>query len=149
LLARPQRLQRRVLALMAFFGRAAYADAPPHAREALAEMTPAAVAGLFEPPHPLPPLRQAGLHRASYAWQAGRGTTVGISPPLAPANRFLCRLGGLNAGSVTVEGARWGRFLGTVDADHARQIGLRLAPSAFDSRAFYLAVAQHLRAQGL
>ncbi|HLT46955.1 MAG TPA: hypothetical protein VK002_06980 [Rubricoccaceae bacterium] len=149
LLARPERLQRGVLALMAFFGRAAYADAPPHAREALAEMTPAAVAGVFEPAHPIAPLLAAGVYCASYAGQAGRGTDVGIYPPLALANRILYRLGGLNDGYVTVESARWGRFLGTVDADHARQIGLRLTPSAFDSRAFYLAVAQHLRAQGL
>ena len=64
-------------------------------------------------------------------------------------NRILYGLGGLNDGLVTVESARWGRFLGTVDADHARQIGLRLTPSAFDSRAFFLAIAQHLRDRGL
>jgi triacylglycerol lipase len=149
LLARPERLQRGVLAFMEFFGRAAYEVAPPRARAALVEMAPAYATEVFAPAHPMAPLEAAGVYCASYAGRAGKGTAVGIYPPLALPNRVLYALDGLNDGLVTVESARWGLFLGTVDADHARQIGLRLTPSAFDSRAFFLSIAQHLRAQGL
>jgi triacylglycerol lipase len=116
---------------------------------ALEELTPEYAAGVFAPAHPPEALRAAGVYCASYAGRAGRGTPVLVSPPLAYTNRLLYRLDGVNDGLVAVESARWEHFLGTVDADHARQVGLRLAPSSFDSRAFYLGVARHLRARGL
>ncbi|MDX1419127.1 MAG: lipase [Rubricoccaceae bacterium] len=143
LLDQPERLRAWALGFMDFVGRAAYEAEAPNVEAALAELTPEHVAGVFDPAHPLPD----GVYCASYAGRAGKGTDVGIYPPLAVPNRILHDLGGVNDGLVTVESARWGRFLGTVDADHARQIGL--SASAFDAGAFYLSVAQHLREQGL
>jgi triacylglycerol lipase len=145
LLERPRRLRGLAVAAMEFLGRAAYEVAPPRVRAALEELTPEHVGAAFEPFHPLP----ERVYCASYAGRAGRGTGVPISPGLVLPNRILYRLGGLNDGLVPVESAHWGRFLGTVDADHARLVGLRLPASAFDSRAFYLGVTRHLRAQGL
>lgn len=149
LVAKPDRLRQWIVALMGFVGRAAYEMAPPNVREALEELTPEHAAAVFEPLHPVAPLRAEGIYCASYAGRAGKGTPVSVYPPLALANRILYDLDGVNDGLVTVESARWERFLGTVDADHARQVGLRITASAFDARRFYLGIAQHLRAQGL
>ena len=149
LLDQPDGLQRWAVALMDFVGRAAYEIAPPHAHEALEELTPAYAEGTFNPTHPDASLDDAGIYRASYAGRAGRGTDVSTHPALAVPNRILYRLDGVNDGLVTVESARWGAFLGTLDADHARQIGLRLTPGSFDACAFYLGLAKHLRERGL
>ncbi|NNF59081.1 MAG: lipase [Rhodothermaceae bacterium] len=145
LLDQPERLREGALALMEFIGRAAYETAPPHAREALEELTPDYLEATFNPVHPMP----EGIYCASYAGQAGKGTDESIYPPLAVPNRILHRLSGLNDGLVAVESARWGIELGIVEADHARQIGLGFTGSSFDSKAFYLSIAEHLRTQGL
>ena len=144
LLDQPDRLGQVAVAVMEFIGRAAYETAPPHARAALEELTPDYLEATFNPAHPMP----AGIYCASYAGQAGKGTDENMYPPLAVPNRILYRLSGLNDGLVAVESARWGLDLGTVEADHARQIGLRFAGSSFDSKAFYPGIADHLRTQG-
>ena len=58
-----------------------------------------------------------------------------------------------NDGLVRARDARWGWFLGCVPADHLDEIGHLFgdAPgpeNAWDHKAFYLSVVQHLRAQG-
>ena len=95
--------------------------------------------------HPTPD----GIFCASYAGRAGKGTEVPIYPPLMIPNRILYDLAGVNDGLVPLESAKWGDVLGILDADHARQIGLKLAPGAFDSKSFYLDVVRDLSARGL
>ena len=144
-LSRPERMRGWAVALMDFLGRAAYNDEAPHTEEALWELSPAFVNGTFNPAHPLP----EGVFCASYAGRAGKGTDVPIYPPLVLPNRILYDLAGINDGLVPTASARWGEVLGIVDADHARQIGLRLAPGGFDSKVFFLDVVRDLAARGL
>ena len=132
-LSRPERMKDWAVGLMDFLGRAAYDDAP-HAEEALWELSPEFVEGTFNPAHPLPD----GIFCGSYAGRAGKGTDVPIYPPLIVPNRILYDLAGINDGLVPSASARWGEDLGTLDADHAKQIGLRLAPGPFESKAFFL-----------
>lgn len=144
LLDRPERQRAWALGLMDFFGRAAYESAPPHAADALAELTPEAVVERFGP-DPIP-----GAWCASFAAQAGKGATASMYPPLVVPNRLLYGLAGLNDGIVPTASAAWGEMLGTLDADHARLVGLTLTPSAlFESRAFYASVCDRLWARGL
>lgn len=143
-LSRPERMRGWAVAVMDFLGRAAYADAP-HTEEALWELSPAFVEETFNPAHPMP----EGIFCGSYAGQAGKGTDVPIYPPLVVPNRLLYDLAGVNDGLVPTENARWGEDLGTLDADHAKQIGFRLAPGEFDSKAFFLQVVRDLAARGL
>ncbi len=143
-LSRPERLRAWMMGVMNFVGRAAYATEPPNAEDGLRELTPEAVTGTFNPAHPDHP----DVYYASWAGRAGRGTDVPIYPPLAVPNRVLYARAGVNDGLVAVESATWGDFRGVLDADHARQIGLRLAPGSFDSKAFYLAVARDLGERG-
>ncbi len=144
LFARSERLRGWAVAFMDFIGRAAYESEAPRVEDALQELAPAYVCDTFNPAHPDHP----DVYYASYAGRAGRGTGLPISPPLLVPNRLLYDLAGVNDGLVAVESAKWGAFLGLLDADHARQIGLRLAPGAFDSKAFFLRVAQDLAARG-
>ncbi|HYE96169.1 MAG TPA: alpha/beta fold hydrolase [Rubricoccaceae bacterium] len=142
-LDRPERLRSVAVAVMEMAGKAAYEE-PPHVLDALAELTPEHVQETFNPAHPMP----EGVYCASWAARAGRDTPNAIYPPLVVQNRILYRLGGVNDGFVVTEDARWGEDLGTAEADHARLIGMRVTPSAFDVKAFYLGIAEHLRARG-
>ena len=144
LLSRTGRLRGWAVEVMNFVGRAAYETASPRTEAALRELTPEHVTGTFNPQHPDHP----EVYYASYAGRAGRGTDVPIYPPLIVPNRVLWAASGVNDGLVAVESARWGEVRGTLDADHARQIGLRLAPGSFDAKAFYLNVARDLGERG-
>ena len=144
-LSRPDRLRTWAVAVMDFVGRAAYETAPPDAEAAVAELAPDAVAARFPTDETIP-----GAWCASYASRAGKGTPTPVYPPLLFPNRVLYALAGLNDGIVPTASMDWGEPLGTLDADHARQIGIRITPSAgFDSRAFYLAHCARLRDRGL
>ncbi len=77
--------------------------------------------------------------------------------PLAPFARLLERDNPgryVNDGLVTVESARWGRFMGCVPADHFDEVGqiARRGPvpgSNFDHVLFYRDVVRRLRQEGL
>ncbi len=144
-LDRPERLRDWAIALMDFVGRAAYEGAPPHAEAALRELTPDATASVFPEEDLLP-----GAWCASYAGRAGKGTDTPMYPPLVLPNRILYGMAGLNDGIVPTDSAWWGERLGVLDADHARQIGLRWTPSAtYDAMAFFEAHCDALRSRGL
>lgn len=142
--AQSDRLRGWAVAFMDFVGRAAYEREAPHVEEALRELTPDYVCHTFNPDHPDHP----DIYYASYAGCAGRGTDTPISPALIVPNRLLYDAEGINDGLVAVESAKWGDFRGTLAADHGRQVGFRLALGDFDSKAFFLQVAQDLAARG-
>ena len=142
---RPERLRSWAIGLMQFVGRAAYESAPPHAEAALAELAPGAVEARFDPDETVP-----GAWCASWSARAGKGTGVPMYPPLIVPNRILYGLAGLNDGIVPTASMPWGEPLGTLDADHARQIGMRVAASqSYDSCAFFEAHVEALRERGL
>ncbi|MEM1042708.1 MAG: hypothetical protein AAGI91_08775 [Bacteroidota bacterium] len=142
--SRPERLRTWAVAVMDFVGRAAYEIEAPNTEDALHELTPMFVNGTFNPAHPDHP----DIYYASWAGRAGRGTDAPIYPPLIVPNRILYAQAGVNDGLVAVESATWGDFRGVLDADHARQVGLRLAPGDFESKDFYLDVARDLGERG-
>jgi len=144
-LERPERLRQGALAVMDFVGRAAYESAPPHAEAAVRELTPDAVGACFDPEKTIP-----GAWCASMAARAGRGTDVPIHPALVVPNRILHAMAGVNDGIVPTASMHWGERLGVLDADHARQIGMKGTPGgAYDSLAFFEAHVDALRARGL
>ncbi|MDT7857753.1 lipase [Rubrivirga sp. S365] len=143
-LDRPDRLRAWAVGFMDFVGRAAYDAAPPHTEAALAELTPDAVAAQFDPDETVD-----GAWCASFAGRAGRGTAVPVSPPLVVPNRILYGLAGVNDGIVPEASAAWGERLGTVEADHARQIGLGIGAAGHDACAFFDRLCDRLRERGL
>ena len=72
---------------------------------------------------------------------------AGVYPPMRLSQRLLAQLAGDNDGLVPTSSAIWAEHLGTVDADHAR-LGSVGRGAGFDSRAFYLALAETLRERG-
>ena len=144
-LGQPDRMRAWAVGVMDFVGRAAYETAPPHTEAALAELTPDAVAERFDPDETV-----ADAWCASFTARAGKGTDVPISPPLVVPNRILHGLAGVNDGIVPEASGRWGECLGTVEADHARQVGLKLSTAVgYESCAFFERVAGLLRERGL
>ena len=121
-------------------------DGSANVRQALRELTPEYVENTFNegvPDHP-------DVQYWSYGCQAGRGTEIPIDPIFRYLNNYLFEKEGVNDGIVSVQSARWGDYLGTVDADHARQVGIRSTLAAdFDANAFYAAIAQKLADEGL
>lgn len=120
-------------------------DGSANMREALRELTPDHVETTFNaevPDHP-------DVTYYAFGCQAGAGTPHPISPVFRYFNKHLFEEEGVNDGIVSVRSARWGTYLGTVDADHAQQVGIssRLG-TPFDADAFYAAIAQRLAKEG-
>lgn len=120
-------------------------DTPSDMLQAVSELTPEHMQNTFNPDVPDHP----SVRYWSYAGQAGRGTDVPLDPFFYMLNTLLYKREGINDGYVSVESARWGAFLGTIPADHARQIGLRSSFGAdFDADAFYADIVRRLAADG-
>ena len=143
---RPERLQAALGRLYELQGNTATEEITADVRAAVAELTPGYVCETFNtavPDHP-------DVRYWSYAGRAGKGTDVPISPFLIVQNRLIYRREGVNDGFVSVESARWGTFLGTVDADHVQEDGLRFSLNTrFDSNTFYRSIAEMLAREGL
>lgn len=146
LMEQPARL-RRLVAWAADWLSAQALPSPESAADferAVRELRPAYLRDDFNPATPDAP----SVRYQSYAGRAGAGTDVPINPFFRPLNRVIYEREGVNDGYVATENARWGRFRGTVDADHARQVGLaaaglRRAPEIY---AFYRQVVEDLAA---
>jgi len=144
LLERPERLRAFAVGVMDWLGRASYALEEPRTGHALHELTPTFVCEQFNPHHP----DAEGVYYGSWAGRAGKGTDTPISPALLLHNRILYAAEGINDGMVPTASARWGESLGTVEADHLRQVGMGLPGRGFDSLGFFLRIARDLAARG-
>lgn len=74
-----------------------------------------------------------------------------IAVPLQLPFRVLQRVEGPNDGLVSVASARYGTYLGTLEADHLAETGWHWTPpgiARFDHVAFYLRLARDLAARG-
>ena len=139
----PGVLQRRAAAFTDWAGSSVLEGATSDVLRALVELTPAYLTETFNPAAPDHP----AVRYRSYAGRAGRGTDVPISPMLRVQNTLLYGREGVNDGLVSVASAAWGTFLGTVDADHAAQVGLRVGLGGrFRSAPFFLDLARQLAA---
>ena len=115
-------------------------------RQAVRDLTPEYVTNTFNPRVE----NCADVRYWSYSGRAGKGTDSGINPLLRPLNSLLFNREGVNDGFVSVDSARWGTYLGAIDADHAQQIGIDLiASSAFESTEFYAGLVAMLGEEGL
>lgn len=120
-------------------------DGSANIRQALRELTPEYVRQTFNPAVPDHP----DVEYWSYGCRAGRGTDIPIDPIFRYFNAHLYEREGVNDGIVSVDSARWGQYLGTIDADHARQVGIRSRLAAdFDANAFYAGIAERLAEHG-
>lgn len=145
ILDQPKAVRRWLVSTADWVGSNVLDDGSANIRQALTELTPTYVEETFNkevPNHP-------DVEYWSYGCQAGKGTSIPIDPLFRYLNRYLFEREGVNDGIVSVRSARWGRYLGTVDADHARQVGLssRLA-APFDSNAFYASIVEKLADEG-
>ncbi len=116
----PDRLQDWIAALVDWMGTRALDGGTANFARAITELTPEHVCKTFNPATPDHP----SVRYWSCAGRAGKGTGVPLHPVFRPLNRLLYTREGVNDGYVSVESARWGTFLGAVDLDHARLVGL-------------------------
>lgn len=86
----------------------------------------------------------------TFSW-AGARPWWAIAAPLQVSFRLLQRAEGPNDGLVSVASARFGEFLGTVEADHFAETGWHWTlpgVARFDHRSFYLSIARDLARRG-
>ena len=144
-LEQPERLRGWITDLCNWMGTLAIEEPSSDFHTAVTELVPEYVCETFNaavPDHP-------DVRYFSYAGRAGRGTDVPLNPFLLVLNNLLYAREGVNDGFVSVESAKWGEFLGTIDADHAREVGIQVIPGGtFKSNAFYRSVAEVLSAEG-
>ncbi len=145
-LEQPQRLREVTAAAANWMGTRALPDSEADFMTAVEEFTPEFVCDGFNPKvadHP-------NVRYWSYAGHAGKGTDIIMNPFLRILNGILYEREGVNDGFVSVSSAKWGKFLGTVEADHAEQVGIQIVPgSRFNSHEFYADVARKLAAEGV
>jgi triacylglycerol lipase len=146
ILEQPESVRKWLAEVADWLGTHILEDGSANIRQALEELTPAYVEHTFNeevPNHP-------DVRYWSYGCQAGKGTDIPIDPIFRYLNNYLFEREGVNDGIVSVRSARWGHYLGTVDADHARQVGIRSSLAApFDSNDFYASIAEKLADEGL
>ena len=144
-LDQPEAVRTRIVEMADWIGSNVLDDGSANAHQTLRELTPSYVQDTFNPAVPNHP----DVRYWSYGCQAGAGTAITIDPVFRFFNRYLYDREGVNDGFVSVRSARWGTYLGTVDADHARQVGLSSTLAAdFDANAFYASVATMLAENG-
>lgn len=120
-------------------------DGTANALQTLTELTPEHVQQTFNPAVPDHP----DVSYWSFGGETGKGTDDPINPVFRFLNAYLYDREGPNDGIVSVRSSRWGTFLGTVPADHGRQVGLNGTLSTpFDSNEFYSGIATMLADEG-
>ena len=145
LLDQPERLRQWAVDFTNWMGTIVLEDTNADALKALTELTPTHLREVFNPTVPDHP----AVRYWSYAACAGKGTKTPIHPFLRLGNTWLSQREGLNDGLVSVESAKWGHFLDTLNADHGEQVGLQgLTNRSFNSKSFYRSVVKMLAEEG-
>ncbi len=143
-LEQPEWAREWTAEVLNWLGARALEDATADFLRSVAELTPSYIRGRFNdeaPDHP-------SVRYYSYAGRAGKETGVPINPFLRILNGRLYPREGVNDGFVSVDSAKWGTFLGTIDADHAQQVGISFSKNSFDAHGFYCGVVERLSADG-
>jgi triacylglycerol lipase len=144
-LEQPEMVLDRFVDMADWIGSNVLEDGTANARQSLQELTPSHMEGTFNPAVPDHP----DVAYWSYGCQAGRGTDIPIDPLFRFFNSVIYEREGVNDGIVSVRSARWGTYLGTINADHARQVGLQSSLAApFDADSFYASIASRLATNG-
>lgn len=139
-LERPASVRGRVLGFADWMGGRLHGSEVSDSRRAVEELTTSYMIDTFNPHTPDHP----DVSYTSWAGRAGVGTEVPILPPLRIPNRIVFDREGPNDGIVSVLSATGSGFRGTIDADHARQIGIRAFNGTFDAPAFIASLVEEL-----
>jgi len=132
ILERPASVRDSVVGFADWMGDRLPGSNASDSRRAMEELTTSYMIDVFNPSTPDHP----DVRYHSWAGRAGKGTNVPILPLLRIANRIVFDRQGINDGIVSVSSATWSGFHGTIDADHARQIGLKAFNGSFDASEF-------------
>lgn len=140
-LEQPEVVRRAIVDMADWLGTHILEDGTADAHATLQQLTPEYVQEVFNPAVPNHP----DVAYWSYGCQAGKGTSVPIDPVFRYLNAYLHEREGPNDGIVSVRSARWGTYLDTIEADHARQVGISSSLAArFDSNRFYTGICERL-----
>ncbi|MBT8402004.1 MAG: alpha/beta fold hydrolase, partial [Rhodothermia bacterium] len=145
IVTRPERVRQLLAELADWLGTTAVPEGEADFRTAVAELTPEHMVEHFNRENEDHP----AVRYQSYGGAAGKGASVPANPFLRIGNGLLFATEGPNDGIVSVASARWGDYLGTIDADHAAQVGLSFGTgSRFSSNDFFLDLVRRLSSEG-
>jgi len=144
-LQQPEKIRELVQSAANWLGEYATQD-ETDIHSAVENLTPEALSGSFNDEV----LDSEDVLYQSYAGSAGKGTLNSINPIFRPINSWMYSREGVNDGFVSVSSARWGNYLGEIEADHLQQIGIDVLPgSSFSSKDFISGVVTDLGNAGL
>jgi triacylglycerol lipase len=140
ILERPASIQKGVTAMADWMGNRLVGPDVSASKRSLERLTPTYMTEIFNPRTPDHP----DVRYRSWAGAAGVGTTIPIMPLLRLSNRVVFDREGPNDGIVSVSSATRPAYCGTLDADHARQIGIKGFNGTFDAGGFVSALVHEL-----
>ncbi|NND71740.1 MAG: lipase [Rhodothermales bacterium] len=135
--SQPERLTTIVTEFANWLGSNALVEGNSDFETAVRQLTPDFVIHQFNPAV----LDHPSVKYWSLAGQAGKGPATPINPVLRVFNSVLYEMEGNNDGMVSVESAKWGEFLGTVEADHMQQVGLSFMAGKFSANDIFSRIA--------
>lgn len=145
IIERPAVLRKSITGVADWMGDRLYGSHGSDSLRALKQLTPEYMTRTFNPAV----LDHPDVRYFSWAGAAGRGTENPLLPVLRASNRIVFEREGINDGLVSVESSTWTGFKGTIAADHALQIGIRVGKSIFDPAIFLTRLIWHLSRIGL
>jgi triacylglycerol lipase len=145
ILEQPDRVRNLITDFANWVGTAIVVGGEADFQRALTELTPENIETNFNPTT----LDHEDVKYWSFSGAAGKGTDCAVNPFLRIFNSYMFEREGVNDGMVSAASGHWGEFLGTLDADHAQQVGFAFpGSSSFDQLAFFTDLVVRLRTAG-
>ncbi len=136
--SQPERITSILTELANWLGSNALVDGESDFETAVKQLSPDYVCNQFNPAVP----DNDSVMYWSIAGHAGKGENTPVNPVLRVFNSVLYDAEGPNDGMVSVKSAKWGNFLGPVEADHMQQVGLSFMAGKFSANDLFGRIAQ-------
>jgi triacylglycerol lipase len=122
-LTAPDTIKEKLAELVDWFGESIYPAQKSDAVAAVEQLTRKYVTEEFNPNTP----DADQVHYFSYSAAVGKGTSHPLNPIYRLQNQLIYQNEGVNDSFVTVESAKWGKHLKTLDISHLEQIEIQLS----------------------
>ncbi len=118
----PGTIAEKLADLVDWYGDGVFPEEKSHAMNAVQQLTTDYVQNVFNQE-----TRGTDIPIFSYSAAVGKGTKRSLNPIFRIQNSIIYDKEGPNDGFVSVESAKWGEHLGTINLSHAHQINIQVS----------------------
>ena len=122
----PELLTEKISEIVDWFGNNVYPNERSETYDSVEQLTMDYVQEHFNPNTPDP----KDVPIFSYSAAVGKGTSLSLNPIFLFQNTQIFEKEGLNDSFVSVESAKWGEHLGTLNLSHLNQINVQMSKEA-------------------